>query len=130
MALEEIASHAAVDEVDVLYSGTISHQQNRAFVSLPDFDPDTFSPDGIESVDLVAFVDHSVPGANNTVPEGTSVDIVIDHHSTEGIDAGYVDHRADIGATATIMTEYLTNLDLLTSDALATASSSRFGARR
>ena len=121
MALEEIARETGVGDVDVLYSGTISHQQNRAFVNLLDFDLNAFSVDELEAADLVAFVDHSVPGANNEVPEGTLVDIVIDHHSADGIDADYVDHRAGIGATATIMTEYLAELDLLTSDALATA---------
>ena len=49
-----------------------------------------------------AFVDHSVPDANDRVPEGTPVDAVIDHHPAEGIDARFVDHRGSVGATATI----------------------------
>jgi nanoRNase/pAp phosphatase (c-di-AMP/oligoRNAs hydrolase) len=121
MAFEEIADHAGVTDVEVLYSGTISHQQNRAFVNLLDLNLRTFSVDAIEAADLVAFVDHSRPGSNNDVPEGTPVDVVIDHHATEGIDATYVDHREDIGATATILTEYLAELELGTSEALATA---------
>ncbi|AUV81074.1 bifunctional oligoribonuclease/PAP phosphatase NrnA [Salinigranum rubrum] len=121
MALELIARDVEIDDVDVLYSGTISHQQNRAFVNLLDLDLTRFSVENVDGADLVAFVDHSLPGANNEVPEGTAVDIVIDHHSTEGVDAAYVDHRADIGATATIMTEYLSDLDLLSSESLATA---------
>jgi nanoRNase/pAp phosphatase (c-di-AMP/oligoRNAs hydrolase) len=121
MALETVARDADVDEVDVLYSGTISHQQNRAFVNLLDLDLTRFSVDDLDAADLVAFVDHSRPGANNEVPVETGVDIVIDHHAAEDIDAAYVDHRADVGATATIMTEYLSDLDLLYSKALATA---------
>ncbi|WP_318570407.1 bifunctional oligoribonuclease/PAP phosphatase NrnA [Salinigranum marinum] len=121
MALETIAFDADVDDVTVLYSGTISHQQNRAFVNLLDLDLKTFSVDALDAADLVAFVDHSVPGGNNEVPEDVTIDIVIDHHTTEGVEAGYVDHREEIGATATIMTEYLADLEIDTSDALATA---------
>jgi nanoRNase/pAp phosphatase (c-di-AMP/oligoRNAs hydrolase) len=90
-------------------------------VNLLDLDLNTFAVDALAAADLVAFVDHSVPGANNEVPEHVTVDIVIDHHSTEGVEAEYVDHREEIGATATIMTEYLADLEIDTSDALATA---------
>ena len=121
MALETIAAEAGVDDVSVLYSGTISHQQNRAFVNLLDLDLEAFSVDALAAAEIVAFVDHSVPGANNEVPADATVDIVIDHHSTEGVKAAYVDHREEVGATATIMTEYLDDLDLEVSDALATA---------
>jgi nanoRNase/pAp phosphatase (c-di-AMP/oligoRNAs hydrolase) len=121
MALEVIAADAGLTTVDVLYGGSISHQQNRAFVNLLDLEPRPFSVGDVERADLVAFVDHSVPGANNEVPEGTPVDVVIDHHATEGVEAAYVDHRPDVGATATIMTEYLDDLDMLSSAPLATA---------
>ena len=104
MALETIAFDAGVIDVEVFYSGTISHQQNRAFVNLLDLDLNTFSVDSVAAADLVAFVDHSIPGENNDVPKSTAIDIVIDHHSMEGVEAAYVDHREDVGATATIMT--------------------------
>lgn len=121
MALETIAFDAGVTDVEVFYSGTISHQQNRAFVNLLDLDLNAFSVDAVATADLVAFVDHSIPGENNEVPRSITVDIVIDHHSTEGVEAAYVDHREEIGATATIMTEYLVELDLDESVPLATA---------
>jgi nanoRNase/pAp phosphatase (c-di-AMP/oligoRNAs hydrolase) len=121
MALETIAFESGVDEVNVLYSGTISHQQNRAFVNLLDLDLQAFSVDALAAADLVAFVDHSVPGENNDVPRSTAIDVVIDHHPTDGVEAGYVDHRAELGATATIMTEYLVDLGLDIHVPLATA---------
>jgi len=55
------------------------------------------------------------------VPAGTAIDIVIDHHPASEIDARFVDHREGIGATATILTEYLTELDIDIDSALATA---------
>jgi nanoRNase/pAp phosphatase (c-di-AMP/oligoRNAs hydrolase) len=70
---------------------------------------------------LLAFVDHSIPGENNQVPADTRVDIVIDHHPAEDIDARFVDHREELGAVATILTEYVRALDITLDTDLATA---------
>jgi len=114
LALGRIAAVAGIDERRICYNGEISHQQNRAFVTLLDIDLERFDPAMARdrpSGSLLAFVDHSVPGRNNRVPEGTPVDIVVDHHPAEGIDARFVDHREGVGATATIFTEYVRDLD-------------------
>ncbi|WP_284013622.1 DHH family phosphoesterase [Halobaculum litoreum] len=126
LALGRIAAAAGIDERHILYSGDISHQQNRAFVNLLDIDLKAFDADAI--VDrapgsLLAFVDHSIPGDNNDVPEGTHVDVVVDHHPAEGVEATFVDRREEIGATATIMTQYLRALDTEVDSVLATALS-------
>ncbi|MFC6863014.1 bifunctional oligoribonuclease/PAP phosphatase NrnA [Halomicroarcula sp. GCM10025817] len=123
-ALGRIAAMAGIDERRIVYSGDISHQQNRAFVNLLEIDLQPFDPEvvtGRESGSLVAFVDHSVPGENNRVPEGTPVDIVIDHHPAEDITARFVDHREEIGATASILTEYIEELGVDVDATLATA---------
>jgi nanoRNase/pAp phosphatase (c-di-AMP/oligoRNAs hydrolase) len=124
LALGRIAAGAGIDERHIFYSGEISHQQNRAFVNLLDIDLQRFDvgrfqdrPDG----SLLAFVDHSVPGRNNEVPEGTPIDVVVDHHPAENVDARFVDHRVDTGATSTILTEYVRALDVDLDDTLATA---------
>jgi nanoRNase/pAp phosphatase (c-di-AMP/oligoRNAs hydrolase) len=70
---------------------------------------------------VLAFVDHSVPGENNEVPEDVPVDVVIDHHPAEGIEARFVDHREEVGATATILTEYVNELEVPLDTRLATA---------
>ncbi|WP_394741179.1 DHH family phosphoesterase [Natronococcus roseus] len=107
IALESLARARGVDTVDILYGGTIVHQQNRAFVELFDVTPQRYSDAKLEANDLVAFVDHSVPGDHNTVPPEETVDIVIDHHPTDGpIAADTVDLRESYGATATILAEY------------------------
>jgi len=124
LALGRIAAEAGIDERNILYSGDVSHQQNRAFVNLIDVDLKPFDPAGIQdrpAGSLLAFVDHSVPGANNEVPEGTRVDVVIDHHPADDIDARFVDHREEIGAAATILVEYVRALDIDPDDVLATA---------
>ena len=124
LALGRIAMVAGIDDPAILYNGDISHQQNRAFVNLLDIDLEEFDPATIRDrppTSLLAFVDHSVPGANNRVPKGTPLDIVIDHHPADDIDAQFVDHRENLGAAATILTQYLRELDIELDDSLATA---------
>jgi len=124
LALGRIAAAAGIDERHIFYSGDISHQQNRAFVNLLDMDLKPF--DGATVTDrpsdsLLAFVDHSIPGRNNQVPADATVDIVIDHHPAEDITARFVDHREELGAAATILTEYVRDLNTELDSELATA---------
>ncbi|WP_135824787.1 DHH family phosphoesterase [Halorussus ruber] len=123
LALGRIAAHAGIDERRILYSGDISHQQNRAFVNLLEVDLVQFEAESVRERaedSLVAFVDHSVPGVNNEVPDDVPIDVVIDHHSAEAIEARFVDHREGVGATATILTEYVRELDVEFDEILAT----------
>jgi len=124
VGLGTIAAEAGIDERHILYSGDISHQQNRALVNLLDIELEPFDlamvrdrPPGA----LLAFVDHSVPGENNRVSEGTEIDIVIDHHPVEEISARFVDNRETVGSTATILTEYLQELPMEPTTRIATA---------
>lgn len=124
LALGRIAARSGIDERRILYSGSISHQQNRAFVNLLELDLRPFEPGSVvdrPEGSLLAFVDHAVPGSNNEVPAGTPVDVVIDHHPAEGVEARFVDHRESAGATATILTEYVRELDVEVDTPLATA---------
>lgn len=124
LALGRIAAAAGIDERRVLYSGDISHQQNRAFVRLLDIELRPFDSAVVRNRpadSLLAFVDHATPGVNNRVPEGTPVDIVIDHHPAEEIGARFVDHRVSAGATATILTEFVRELGIEMDGMLATA---------
>jgi len=124
LALGRIAAHAGIDERRILYSGNISHQQNRAFINLLELDLRPFDAETVTNRpegSLLAFVDHSTPGVNNEVPGEVAVDIVIDHHPSDGIEARFVDHREEIGATATILAEYIQSLEVAVDATLATA---------
>ncbi|WP_418280352.1 DHH family phosphoesterase [Halorubrum sp. DTA98] len=124
LALGRLAASVGIDERRILYSGDISHQQNRAFINLLGMNLTQFEPDRVQNRpegSLLAFVDHAIPGANNRVPEGTPIDIVIDHHPAEDIEARFVDHREEIGATATILAEYIDAFDVDLDATLATA---------
>ena len=122
LALREIAGSAGAGAVEILYGGEISHQQNRAFVNLLEIEMVELRNADLDSFDRIAFVDHSAPAANTEFPEGIDVDAVIDHHpSTNGATAGFVDVREDYGATATILVEYVRELDLHLSTEVASA---------
>lgn len=111
IALEFLARERGVDAVDILYGGSISHQQNRAFVNAFDVNLEAYSDARLADHDLVAFVDHSFPGTHNSVPSDTQVDIVVDHHpSDRPVPGEIVDLRPAYGATATILTEYVRDL--------------------
>jgi nanoRNase/pAp phosphatase (c-di-AMP/oligoRNAs hydrolase) len=69
----------------------------------------------------IALVDHARPGVNDQLPPETDVDIVIDHHPPrEPVEARFVDLRSDVGATSTLLVDYLQRLDIEPSTALAT----------
>ncbi len=122
--MKEIAESVGT-EATIIYHGEIQRQENRAFVNLLDIalvHVDSINPD---DYDMLALVDTSTPGANNPLANLDKVGIIIDHH---GVPPGvspqdhvlYADIR-DVGATATILTGYLEELDVDIDKRLATA---------
>jgi nanoRNase/pAp phosphatase (c-di-AMP/oligoRNAs hydrolase) len=107
VALCRVADRVGV-EAEACYHGEISHQENRAMVNLLDLPLVQLQDDDIESYGGVALVDHSRPGVNDSLPEDTHVDVVIDHHPPRGpVDGEFVDLRSDVGSTSTLLTQYL-----------------------
>lgn len=122
LALKEISKSLGV-EANILYHGKIGHQENKAFVNLLGIDLSKMEEHDPENFDKIALIDCSIPGVNNMLPPNSYVGIVIDHHppgETE-IKADYIDIRPNFGATATIMTKYLQQLNINISKTLATA---------
>jgi len=122
LALKEIAKSLGV-EANILYHGRIGHQENKAFVNLLGIDLGKMEEHDPKDFDEIALIDCSIPGVNNMVPPNSYVGIVIDHHppgETE-IKADYIDIRPNFGATATIMTKYLQQLNINISKTLSTA---------
>jgi len=122
LALATVAESVGVD-ADACYFGDISHQENRAMVNLLDLDLRNLRP-GHDMSEFagIALVDHSRPGVNDGLPEETTVDIVIDHHPPRApIEASFVDLRHEVGATSTLLADYLDRLDIEPSRTVATA---------
>lgn len=121
LALATIAEEWGLPTVEILYGGAITHQQNRAMINILEIDLVHSDDRSLDQFDLIAFVDHSIAGRNNSVPEDFIPDIVIDHHPTDGIPGEYIDQRAEVGATATLLTRYLQAHDIEPAQRLATA---------
>lgn len=128
LALAMIAEEWDTTTVEILYGGTITHQQNRAMINTLEINAIRIDERSLEQFDLIAFVDHSIAGKNNSVSEDFVPDIVIDHHPTEGTRGEYIDQQTDLGATATLLTRYLQAYDIEPTERLATAL--LFGLRR
>ncbi len=120
LALKEIARNYGVD-ADILYYGDIMHQENRAMVNLLEIEMLKANEVDLSQYDKFAIVDCSKPGVNNSIPPTIKIDIVIDHHPAEEVEAEFVDIRTDVGACATILTEYLREMKITPSRTLATA---------
>jgi len=126
MALSMIARHASHNKLNcrILYEGDIGHQENRAFINLLEIKMERLTPQILSECNYIALVDSSAPGANNELPKTTRVNIIIDHHKNGERPPGaadFVDIRPGVGATASIMTQYLMELDIPVSKSVATA---------
>lgn len=125
LALKRICQEKNID-ARIYYGGEIGHQENRAFVNVLGIEVNNISPEEVwDKVKnrVVAIVDVSKPSSNNILPTEIPVNIIIDHHlvEQETISADYQDIRGNIGATSTILTEYLRQLEIIPEPILATA---------
>lgn len=122
LALQKIADSFDVRS-SILYHGEIGHQENKAFVNLLGIDLNRMEEHDISEFDDIAMVDCAVPGANNMLSSGMHLGIVLDHHplGEAEIDADFVDIRPNVGASATILTKYLQELNIEIESELATA---------
>ncbi|SHG82475.1 DHH family phosphoesterase [Halobaculum gomorrense] len=123
IALVRIARFAGTD-AEACYYGDISHQENRALVNLLDIEMRQLDPDTDPREEFAGFalVDHSRPGVNDSLPEEIDPLVVIDHHPPrEPIDAEFLDLRDDVGATSTLLVEYLDRLGVTPDTQVATA---------
>jgi nanoRNase/pAp phosphatase (c-di-AMP/oligoRNAs hydrolase) len=122
LALCRIAESAGVS-ADACYYGEISHQENRALVNLLNLDLVELDDEAaLDEYAGVALVDHSRPGVNDGLPEDTDIDIAIDHHPPRApVEARFLDLRRNIGATSTLLTDYLSRLNVDLGADVATA---------
>ncbi|PSP20229.1 DHH family phosphoesterase [Halobacteriales archaeon QH_10_67_13] len=107
----------------VLYAGRIAHHENQALVNLLDLDLQAIEgTEALAEYDGVALVDHSRPGVNDQLSLETPIDIVIDHHPASGpTTAEFTDVRSEVGATSTLLVEYLDEFGLDPPEPIATA---------
>ncbi len=111
-AHQVISRHYGI-ETDIVYSGRISHQQNLALVHLLGIELTRFDESTeLGGFDGAVFVDNQGTTAGPVVEalEAGSIPtlVVVDHHEMqERLKPRFQDVRREMGATATIYTEYL-----------------------
>lgn len=98
-------------KADIVYSGTISHQENLALVRLLDIEMHRFNDEiQLSNYQHSVFLDNQGTTTALTDPleaAGVKPLIIIDHHELQGIiEAEFTDIRP-VSATATMITEYL-----------------------
>jgi nanoRNase/pAp phosphatase (c-di-AMP/oligoRNAs hydrolase) len=122
LALQSIATYFDVSS-DIVYHGEIGHQENKAFVNLLGIDLYRMEDINIRSYDKIAMLDCAIPGANNALPSDIPIGVIIDHHpiGDSEINAEFIDIRPNVGATATILTKYLQELNVDINSTLSTA---------
>lgn len=122
LALVRIADLVGVDAIPC-YFGEVSHQENRALINLLDLNLRNLDPGAtMDDYGGIALVDHSRPGVNDGLDPDTRVDVAIDHHPPRApVEARCLDLRSGVGATSTLLTEYLRRLRVEPDSKLATA---------
>src|SRR5512138_2238966 len=104
--------------------GIVGRAENRAMVErlkVPLIPAEVLNTDHF---DTIAIVDSQPGTGNNSLPAGRPVDIVIDHHPAREESAHatcWCDIRPQLGATSTIVLQYLREKNILLDTALATA---------
>lgn len=120
-ALAAIARRCGVRTVEYVDGDRLSRPQNRALARYLGVDVRPVTGRAPEA-DVVALVDHAIPGQHDVLPPDAPVDVVVDHHEYDRpVIADFVDVRPTYGATATLLFEYLRDLDVPISTPLASA---------
>jgi len=117
-----IEHHLGIEAV-IAHGGIVGRAQNRAMVDNLGIKLSAVDSLKMGDFDLFALVDSQPETGNNSLPPDHQIDIVIDHHPPrpESRRAPWCDIRPDLGATSTIVFEYLRTLNVPIDPALATA---------
>ena len=101
---------------DIIYGGTLSHQENIALVKLTNLPAQRYTTEELENKDLSVYqgcVLIDSQGTNSqlySVVQRANIPLlaIIDHHSKQGeLEAEFIDLRPQTRATATILTQYI-----------------------
>jgi len=115
--------HALRKPVAIALSGIIGRSQNRAMVKTLRLELEPIAKLKRQLRETVVLVDTQPGRKNNSLPPDVRPAAVIDHHPDWGSNQGvaFLDLREGYGATSTIVTEYLQELEVPIRKRLATA---------
>lgn len=121
--LARLFGHVLGSEATIAHGGIVGRAQNRAMVDTLGIKLVSTDKLNLDQFDLIALVDSQPETGNNSLPPGHRIDVVIDHHPQrpESRRAPWCDIRPELGATSTMVFEYLRTADVPIDSALATA---------
>jgi len=107
----------------IVYEGIIGRAENKAMVRYLGRPLRRLEKSDLENTPHIVLVDTQPGAGNNALPGMVAASIVIDHHPHQARSDGaaYADIRPDVGASASIVTEYLQMAGLDPTPKLATA---------
>lgn len=103
-------------QCDIVYAGTLSHQENIALVKLTNLPAKRWSVQSLKDRDFSVYQGCVLIDNQGTTTQlmsfvkqaGIPMAVLIDHHSAQGdLEAEFTDVRPQTRATATILTQYL-----------------------
>ncbi|HEX3698412.1 MAG TPA: DHH family phosphoesterase [Polyangia bacterium] len=123
LGLQYLLDHELGTVTTLAHGGIVGRAQNRAMVDNLHINltpVESVDPDGF---DAIALVDSQPETGNNSLPTGHRIDVVVDHHPprSSSARAPWCDIRPALGATSTIIFEYLRQRNILIDARLATA---------
>ncbi|MFP4437543.1 MAG: DHH family phosphoesterase [Chloroflexaceae bacterium] len=123
VALKELLEHTSNTACQIGYKGIIGRPENRALVRYLQRPMRRLTTGDRRQATAIAMVDTQPGTGNSALENGADVRIVIDHHPISDYDktVTFADIRPQIGATATILTEYLQEAGIEPASTLATA---------
>lgn len=121
--LKRLLEHVLSIKATLVVGGIVGRAENRAMVEtlgIPLVAADSLDP---AAYDTLAIVDSQPGTGNNSLPPDRPLDMVIDHHPArpESEPVPWRDIRPELGATSTIIVEYLRALNTPLDTPLATA---------
>ena len=122
MGLKRLIEHELGIPATIALSGIVGRAENRTMVNLLGIDLVPLEKLNLDAFDGLALVDAQPHTGNSSIPANLQLDVVIDHHPLRSSPtiACWHDVRPDLGATCTIVFEYLKARQIDLSPALAT----------
>lgn len=123
MALSHMFVMKLNREAVIAFSGMIVRSENLTMAKQLQIPLTPLTILDIKEFQVICMVDTQPGVGNNSLPPGTKVDILIDHHPMHEAskDCRWVDIRPEYGVTATILYEYLIAQNISIGTKLATA---------
>lgn len=123
LGLRYLAAELYGVEAEIRYNGIIGRAENKALVRYLRNPLKKLNNVPLDRGTPIALIDTQPGAGNNPVPTNIHPAIVIDHHNRKELSslAYFVDIRTDVGASATILTEYLQAANINIPPSLATA---------